>query len=694
MVGFLRGLGCAGAILIIAGCTTPDGGTYDSASMNPDAAMQDATTPDAAMQDATTQDASMQDAAPGDAADIADGSSDVTEGDSGTADSGEPEPPSNTSCPPHAAVMDPVPAGAYFVDPDMGDDANVGSESSPWRTLDHALEQLRAGDTLVLRGGRYRERNLQMRASGTPDAPITIRAYPGERPSIESHLDLGAWELVDDSIDLYRTVQNDLGSDVGAGKFRFGSEYYTLAAYSNAGSGRVNGMDDLRSTEHRVSSGPRYVGPGFMFDGGHVYVRLTPSPAASLHGRNFGFPTNPDPAANELYITDDSSVLTIRGNHIVVSGLELSFGRHGIYLTSEAHHVRIEHCTVNVPAIAIYIYDGCHDIEVDQISVLGSFAPWIAWSDMKGSDGQSQPASHWNQRTSGVNGSNINNIEIANSCFDRVFDGHVMTAIEHLNIHHNTYVVLDDMVQLGTDASFVEIHHNRTLGPGPSHYGQGNPTAPGTKYVHHNILDTRIDMLWGRADPLGLLRFNYSGWHGNIALPTHTSSAIGDGDPWKIYHNTVVQNGRDMRGGMGFEMWTTTNSTGVPHEVYNNIFVETEGGVLVQDFSTQGGPQIYDGNLYFQMRTTSTDMFDDIEDSSGTHGYASLAELRASPAVAESMVFFIGGWEANGVEGDPQLDEDFRPSASGPASADAIALPSGLPGGGEVYRGALPPRQP
>jgi hypothetical protein len=47
-----------------------------------------------------------------------------------------------------------------------------------------ALEGLQAGDTLIVRGGEYRE-DVRVQANpGTKDAPITVRAAPGENPVI------------------------------------------------------------------------------------------------------------------------------------------------------------------------------------------------------------------------------------------------------------------------------------------------------------------------------------------------------------------------------------------------------------------------------------------------------------------------------------------------------------------------------
>src|SRR5712691_7765733 len=58
---------------------------------------------------------------------------------------------------------------AYFVDPVKGDDASVGSQDKPWKTVTHAVHRLQAGDTLYLRGGTYYEK-IALSRSGTAEA--------------------------------------------------------------------------------------------------------------------------------------------------------------------------------------------------------------------------------------------------------------------------------------------------------------------------------------------------------------------------------------------------------------------------------------------------------------------------------------------------------------------------------------------
>ncbi len=77
---------------------------------------------------------------------------------------------------------------AYYVDPrPFASDEGSGSFQQPWATLQHAVDNMRAGDTVYLRGGYY----ALNRPVAVPDYPargdkwFTISAYPGETPVLD-----------------------------------------------------------------------------------------------------------------------------------------------------------------------------------------------------------------------------------------------------------------------------------------------------------------------------------------------------------------------------------------------------------------------------------------------------------------------------------------------------------------------------
>ena len=90
---------------------------------------------------------------------------------------------------PASATSPTVPVTAnYFVAPG-GSDTASGALDKPFATIQHAYEVAQPGQTICLRGGTYREGVEIKSKSGTEAAPITLRAYPGEKPVI-SGLDL------------------------------------------------------------------------------------------------------------------------------------------------------------------------------------------------------------------------------------------------------------------------------------------------------------------------------------------------------------------------------------------------------------------------------------------------------------------------------------------------------------------------
>ena len=74
-------------------------------------------------------------------------------------------------------------AESYFVSP-SGDDRGTGWNDDPWRTIQAAVNRLKPGDELNVRGGKYRE-HVDLGVSGTEAQPITIRSHPGEQATLD-----------------------------------------------------------------------------------------------------------------------------------------------------------------------------------------------------------------------------------------------------------------------------------------------------------------------------------------------------------------------------------------------------------------------------------------------------------------------------------------------------------------------------
>lgn len=77
-------------------------------------------------------------------------------------------------------------SGSSFYVSTNGNDSNPGTQTAPWRTVQHAADTVRAGSTLNVRGGVYEEL-VSIKASGNAtDGYITLRSYPGEKAVLDA----------------------------------------------------------------------------------------------------------------------------------------------------------------------------------------------------------------------------------------------------------------------------------------------------------------------------------------------------------------------------------------------------------------------------------------------------------------------------------------------------------------------------
>ena len=88
-----------------------------------------------------------------------------------------------SSLPPRLAQS----TGTVFYVAPNGSNTNAGTIDAPWQTIQKALNTLQPGQKAYVRAGTYLEA-LTMSRAGTAAAPITIEAYPGEKPIIDAEL--------------------------------------------------------------------------------------------------------------------------------------------------------------------------------------------------------------------------------------------------------------------------------------------------------------------------------------------------------------------------------------------------------------------------------------------------------------------------------------------------------------------------
>ncbi|HZN67639.1 MAG TPA: carbohydrate-binding protein [Tepidisphaeraceae bacterium] len=90
-----------------------------------------------------------------------------------------------------------------------GSDSNAGSLARPFRTIQRAANLAQPGDTVLVRGGTYRE-TVRPTRSGSGSSPITFKPYNGENVTISGADVVSGWSRHNGSI--YKARQSwDLG---------------------------------------------------------------------------------------------------------------------------------------------------------------------------------------------------------------------------------------------------------------------------------------------------------------------------------------------------------------------------------------------------------------------------------------------------------------------------------------------------
>ena len=599
---------------------------------------------------------------------------------------------------------------AYFVDAMKGDDKNDGKAATPWKSIGHAVKQLKAGDTLYLKGGVYYE-NAYLALHGKPDAPITIRSAPKEQAIIDGGFreffenPAEAWEPMPNSkIGEYRSKRTypNLRDVLGS----FGDSMIGLQTYYHA--------KDMRSTNEVVEwedpakinqsdIKPLYCGPGMWYDpeSERIHIRLAhtnvPDP---LQVKMQQYRGETDPRKLPLTIAPFPSIpLKVDGGkHLRFEDLII---RGAGYTAVELNHgtdIGFDNVTVWAGAYGMQV-SRTVDFKFLRSALFGNVAPWTFRSDGSKRDYPGRPhrnISRLNTHAlleidsggeSSVYATPQNDRwEIAYSEFADAHDGPYLGAI-NVKFHHNVIENLqDDGIYLSPmyfrhrlDKVDPEIHiyQNYFRGMLTALAFGGTETETRDKvYIYRNIFDLRTPILTGRASAK------------KAESNASTGKVIGDhgSPPWSamnIYHNTFIaqEASRDIA------MATVgASKIGHPRRVFNNIYLHLDRlPGYVPPLAASNA--VEDGNLYWSIREAKSpaDLF---------------TRYRASPEFAESKKLYPAGSSSHSMAVDPQLkllnQSDFRLSKDSPAIDAGVPIPEDWPDPlrkldmGKLDIGALP----
>jgi hypothetical protein len=599
----------------------------------------------------------------------------------------------------------------YYVS-NSGNDWDSGtSVLTPWKTIKSSIAKLKAGDTLLIREGMYRESEIKITNQGTATNPITIKNYPGENPVIDnswpefSQVPNSEWEIVDLSKQIYRSkrtyaITGNYPGVVGFMVANSGQQYSLLST----------SLENLSAENSDYSLNPFYVGPCICWnkEDQKIYIRLSPPNPDSIGGKSYNPITDLDPEYNKLYIAPNYVGLQFSGSpcYITFEGFTMSTFGHMARLVGD--NITFRNMSFHAPKYGITVDSPTsHDLIFEKIIFNHYLPPWISWVDVKNGI---KPAYYFQIYSITTSASSESyNILVKDSTFNDSFD-----FLSFFNYSHDVKVEnnrfngnRDDAINIGCPAYNVEIVNNEFINglAGVSRYSGSSYEPPpdqiGKVYIHNNIFENSERLLTARkglpaSESSWAVWLDGSPWVFGEAFGSHGSLTI---SPWKIYNNTFVV--ARAKGGFGSNAVYNSPNPAFPNEVYNNIFYMIQHGEVLRGADVIGGGAIFDGNLYYRPNETIGDtyvfknlpLFYIYTNSGVTASFKSLDAFKQSDYYYATRTNYPLGWEISGIEADPQLDNNYVPSATGPAATGAIDLSAkGWPGAdGAPYRGAINP---
>ena len=596
--------------------------------------------------------------------------------------------------------------GRKFVDAAKGDDAAAGTERAPWKTLAHALRQLKPGDTLYLRGGTYYEK-VALTRSGVVRAPITICSYPGEIAVLDGGLrefaesPATSWEPFSGGAEgEYVSTRTWLQAEErraptqflpGSWEPMWGIEDERPLALGHFADSMVplhsyRIAADLRSQNELWLGGKNemresgiYCGPGMWLnrETGRIHIRLAHHRLAGLGERAYRGETDPRKLPLVVAVGFGEEVLRVNGvQHVRIQDLVLR-GATGSPLIQVygSQNVELDGVTVFGGFPALHI-NAAKNIRVTNSAFRGLAAPWTSRAHMK----YRGTASY--QIVLGNNQPTNENIELAWCEFT---DDHDFAFLRHatdLRFHHNFVDNFnDDGLECGPKlrSHTLFISQNRIgacLIPLSQHEISKDESpvdhdpAAGV-FVFRNVIDLRAGTYKGppsQPDETGAFLHeegHLAGDHGGPTWPVI-----------RFYHNTVLRRTPTFRDyflfGLGAQGLRNSE-----RDVFNNLFVQVEKvpGVGFAGITEPGNVREGGNFLWGIVDGPSLKV-------------EPFAKFRASPLFAASRERYEPGFTTHDRVADPkfvrltadgQMPDDLRLQAGSPAIDAGLPIPGEWP---------------
>jgi len=596
----------------------------------------------------------------------------------------------------------PLDAGPHkYVDAAKGQDAHDGSEAKPWRTLGLALTKLAPGDTLLLRGGIYRE-HVTASCVGTREQPVTIRSHPGELAVLDGGLadfhdaPEAAWEPFPGG---------------APGEFR------STKTYENAGSATTDdqmettllgsfadsmvplqgchAIGDLRSTNmYWTLSGVKtgvekfiYCGPSICYDSTtqRIHARFAHTTLPGLGEDNYRGETDPRKLRLVIATLKAGPVLTLHAARFVrVQDLVVRGARMATVSVEDCAAIAFEGVTSYGGAAAMRV-QGTRGLRLVNCALRGIAAPWTFRSSLKYRSIEARvfSAGSWTPQ-----GADNEDFEIAQSEFTDCVDGVFIGNVRGVNFHHNLIENISDdglFLTCGTapdgttHGGNVHLWQNRfarcltVFAFGVGHGRQkmlptGRQTGAGI-WAHNNVFDQRQWVPYfqprGADEPQALTFLGrLCGDHGSPAW-----------EPIFFYHNTILSGDAPFRGGY-LDGLGRAVAEGSPRRLLNNVLVQSSG-LPGSVFQEKNPDFIGDGNLHWSAAADSA-----------VPPAEFLQKLRSAKAALEGQARYPAGWGAQDVcadprfvkySADPRAAVDVRLQAQSPALNAAVPIPAEWP---------------